>query len=248
MKISVVTVCYNAVSTLEETMLSVLNQTYSNVEYIVIDGGSTDGTVDIIKKYADRLAYWISEPDKGIYDAMNKGIALATGDYINFMNSGDIFLNNTIIYNLFNDIKTISNHEIIYGRWLIKFNEHKIVMGKPKSLDIMWKGSCLCHQASFIKLKRLKYIKYNSKYKIAADYEYFMNAYNNIPNSFLYVPEVICRYNANGCSYINRISSLKEMQKISLSYKKSNIHKLYFLLRITLEKTKILIKQWLNLH
>ena len=87
-RISVVTVCYNAVDCIEQTMLSVLDQTYHDIEYIIIDGGSTDGTVDIIKKYADRLAYWISEPDKGIYDAMNKGIAVATGDYINFMNAG----------------------------------------------------------------------------------------------------------------------------------------------------------------
>lgn len=73
MKISVVTVCYNAADTIEKTMLSVLNQTYHDIEYIIIDGGSTDGTVEIIRKYADRIAYWVSEPDKGIYDAMNKG-------------------------------------------------------------------------------------------------------------------------------------------------------------------------------
>lgn len=79
MKISVVTVCYNAADTIEKTILSVLNQTYHDIEYIIIDGGSTDGTVEIIRKYADKIAYWVSEPDKGIYDAMNKGIEVATG-------------------------------------------------------------------------------------------------------------------------------------------------------------------------
>ena len=95
--ISVITVCYNAVANIEETMLSVLNQRYDKVEYIVIDGGSKDGTLDVIKKYANKLAYWISEPDKGIYDAMNKGIAKATGDWINFMNAGDKFINEEVL-------------------------------------------------------------------------------------------------------------------------------------------------------
>ena len=80
--ISVVTVSYNAVLTIEQTILSVINQTYPHIEYIIIDGGSTDGTVDIIKKYANRIAYWVSEPDKGIYDAMNKGVVVATGEWI----------------------------------------------------------------------------------------------------------------------------------------------------------------------
>ena len=95
--ISIVTVSYNAVLTIEQTILSVINQTYPNVEYIIIDGGSTDGTVDIIKKYEDKIAYWVSEPDKGIYDAMNKGVVVATGEWINFMNAGDIFTDGDVI-------------------------------------------------------------------------------------------------------------------------------------------------------
>lgn len=99
--ISVVTVSYNAVTTIEKTILSVINQNYSNIEYIVIDGGSIDGTVDIIKKYADKITYWVSEPDKGIYDAMNKGIIVATGEWINFMNTGDTFYNENVFSEIF---------------------------------------------------------------------------------------------------------------------------------------------------
>ena len=99
-KNSIVTVSYNAVATIESTILSVINQTYSNVEYIIIDGGSTDGTVDIIKKYQDKISYWISEPDQGIYDAMNKGLKIASGEWINFMNSGDSFVHTEVLENL----------------------------------------------------------------------------------------------------------------------------------------------------
>ena len=87
--ISIITVSYNAVKTIEDTILSVINQTYPNIEYIIIDGGSTDGTLDIIKKYQDKITYWVSEPDKGIYDAMNKGIAKANGELIGIINADD---------------------------------------------------------------------------------------------------------------------------------------------------------------
>ena len=111
--ISIVTVSYNAVATIEQTILSVINQTYPNIEYIIIDGGSTDGTVDIIKKYTDQIAYWVSEPDKGIYDAMNKGIAVATGEWINFMNSGDTFCTNFTLQSVFSGF--VNEYDIIYG-------------------------------------------------------------------------------------------------------------------------------------
>ncbi len=149
-KISVVTVCYNAVDTIEETMLSVLNQTYTNVEYIIIDGGSTDGTVDIIKKYADRLAYWVSEPDRGIYDAMNKGIAAATGDYINFMNSGDKFVDNDTIKNAVNIFP--NNIDIIFGDSIEKDNQNNIFFKKcSANPDDLKNGPTYRHGASFVR-------------------------------------------------------------------------------------------------
>ena len=116
--ISIVTVSYNAVLTIEQTILSVINQTYPNVEYIIIDGGSTDGTVDIIKKYANKIAYWVSEPDKGIYDAMNKGGIRATGTFIQFHNAGDWLENEYVVEKIFK--KNPKNVDVIYGDMIIR--------------------------------------------------------------------------------------------------------------------------------
>ena len=119
-KITVVTVVFNDVKNLEKTMLSVLNQTYTNIEYIVIDGGSNDGTIEIIKKYTDRLGFWVSEKDKGMFDAMNKGASHATGEWIQILHSGDYLMSNTIIEELFS--KEHSNVDIVYGGFIGNFS------------------------------------------------------------------------------------------------------------------------------
>ena len=120
LKVSVVTVCYNAVNTIEETIQSVVNQSYDNIEYIIIDGGSTDGTADVIKKYADRLAYWISEPDKGMYDAIRKGMNRATGDVCCYINSDDFFYKEALsvvaeFFSNHQDVKWIKGRDIRYN-------------------------------------------------------------------------------------------------------------------------------------
>ena len=123
-KISVVTVCYNAVNDIEKTILSVINQTYPNIEYLIIDGGSKDGTMDIVNKYKDKIDVIVSEPDKGIYDAMNKGIDRATGDWINFMNAGDMFWEKDSILKVFAASGVDDSLDVIYG-FQIQKKQHR---------------------------------------------------------------------------------------------------------------------------
>ena len=122
--LTVVTVVRNGEKTLEETMLSVINQTYTNIEYIIVDGASTDGTLEVIKKYEDKIDYWISEPDKGIYDAMNKGIDLAAGEWINFMNGGDEFCDYEVIKKIVDEFLLVNNSKkLFYSDFYIR-NEY----------------------------------------------------------------------------------------------------------------------------
>ena len=116
--ISIVTVVRNCENTIEDTIINLINQEYPNIEYIVIDGGSTDGTLKKIRKYEKSIDYWISEPDGGIYDAMNKGIDLATGEWVNFMNAGDYFFNNSTINLIVSEIRK-QNFDIIYGDFIV---------------------------------------------------------------------------------------------------------------------------------
>lgn len=212
MKISVVTVCYNSVNVIEETINSVLEQTYGNVEYIIIDGGSTDGTVDIIKKYADRLAYWISERDKGIYDAMNKGIAVATGDYINFMNAGDFFAHYSIISDICSNIN--GDTDIAFGDTFLKFKT-RCMLRKPLSLSAMSTKPPFCHQSTFIKSTFHKAHLFDISYRIVADYDFFYNSYFNWNAKFQYISTGVAVYDcAEGVSTDNLRSSLLEKFRV----------------------------------
>lgn len=221
-KISVVTVCYNAAAVIEETILSVLNQIYSNVEYIIIDGGSTDGTVDIIKKYANRIAYWISEPDKGIYDAMNKGIGVATGDFLNFMNAGDTFFSSNVIQEVFS--KPIPNdYNVIYGKTKVSYAWGTYIITPPK-IHVLLKKMCLCHQSLFVRTSTCKKNNFDISYRIIADYIFLRHLYQQFPLSFLYYPNVIACYNAiDGISSKNISLIQSEYYRIYKKSKKTNL-------------------------
>lgn len=175
-KITIVTVSYNAHKTIEETIKSVINQTYSNIEYIIIDGNSKDNTVEIIKRYSNKVSYWISEPDCGIYDAMNKGIMKATGEWIIFMNSGDTFIHNNILKEVFSN-SIPNNIHVLYGAYQTKNGNIISNSIPPRPIENLIFEMPFCHQSCFVRTFIIKKELFNLDYKIAADYYFFRSLY-----------------------------------------------------------------------
>lgn len=217
-KLSVITIVFNNAVAIERTMQSVLNQTYTNIEYIIIDGGSTDGTKEIVQKYGERLAKFISEPDKGLYDAMNKGLALATGDYVLFMNSGDEIYASETVAEVF---ASAPSGDIYYGETEM-FDENWRSLGQrrhraPEHFD--WHsfkfGMNVSHQAIYIKRSLTE--PFNLTYKYSSDIDWILKAAkksSNIVNTHLYV----AKYLVGGISKKKHLASLKERFKILSHY------------------------------
>jgi len=191
--ISVVTVVFNGELYLEETILSVLNQTYDNVEYIIIDGGSTDGTVDIIKKYEDAIDYWVSESDICVYDAMNKGITLSSGEWLNYMNGGDSFAQDTVLADLSKDIIAHPHVSIFYSD-TIRVNRKKRRVGENDHRKLH-----LNHQSMIYKKElHKKYGIYVVGENITiSDYIFFSSIQNEV---FKKVATIIAIYDTTGMS------------------------------------------------
>lgn len=200
--ISIVTVVFNGEKTLEKTIQSVLNQTYNNIEYIIIDGGSTDRTLEIIKKYEDKIDYWQSEPDKGIYDAMNKGIGLATGDWINFMNAGDYFYKESVIENVFSN-KNYDQFNVLYGNSVAESDISKQYCYASPNAELLIKYPIYRHGSSFVRTCIHKQFLFDlSKSKelgFALDYYcIYQMVKNNV--KFKYIDDFIMDYKIEGIS------------------------------------------------
>jgi glycosyltransferase involved in cell wall biosynthesis len=212
MKITVVTVCYNAVKEIEPTILSVLNQTHPDVEYIIIDGGSTDGTVDVIRRYASRITRWISEPDRGVYDAMNKGIALATGSYINFMNAGDLFFAPTVLADLASMVDPLRDR-VVYGDTMLSMAKGTSLR-RGRKISRSFKMPA-CHQSMFVETSLIRE-GFNLNYKICADYELFVRIFDKYgADIYKYIPIVISIYeNELGMSVLQDERHRKERLEI----------------------------------
>ncbi|MDO4880112.1 MAG: glycosyltransferase family 2 protein [Capnocytophaga sp.] len=213
--ISIITVSYNAVKTIEDTILSVINQTYPNIEYIIIDGGSTDGTLDIIKKYQERIAYWVSEPDKGIYDAMNKGIAKATGELVGIINSDDWYELDAIenVLSLYEE----TNTPMIYHGGLNVIKEDNAIFYTSKApikINRLKKGMIINHPATFVPKKIYEDIGgFSTSYKIASDYDFILRAFMK-GYSFKPIHNVLANFRIGGVSTSISKGSLKELHTI----------------------------------
>lgn len=203
MKLSIVTVCLNSVETIEDTIKSVLIQDYKNIEYIVVDGRSTDGTLDILKKYRDRIHKYISEPDKGIYDAMNKGIKLARGDIIAILNSDDVYADSTVVGQMVNFMETTlvdaAYSNLVYvdrddtGRIKRFWNPGEYKKGAFLKGWTIPHPTFFCHREIFE-----KFGLYNTKFQIAADFELMMRFVEKHKIKVDYLPKVIVKMRTGG--------------------------------------------------
>ncbi len=244
MKVSVVTICYNAKTVIERTIQSVLNQTYSDIEYILIDGGSTDGTVEIIKKYSNRISFWVSEPDHGIYDAMNKGVMRATGEWIHFLNAGDVYHDYDVLENFVPKISATT--DIAYGDTLYVFSMTTKVR-KALPLSNMDQLMPFGHPATLIRTSYHQQHLFDTSYRSSGDYKFFYDAYYREKAEFQYIPMIVADYEAdNGVSVTNPFLTIKEDARLrgrdsSIKWK---LWFYYFVCRYTLsQKVRSLLHQ-----
>ncbi len=216
-KLSVITVTYNAEHTLERTLKSVREQTYPAIEHIIVDGNSNDGTVALIHRYENERLKWISEPDKGLYDAMNKGIKMATGDYLCFLNAGDTFYDTDTVQKIFASIDENHSPDILYGETAIVDDNGRFLhmrrLQAPKNLT--WKsfkhGMVVCHQAFIVKRELVE--PYDLSYRFSADFDWcirMMKKAKNIYNTDL----ILVNYLNTGMTTANRKASLRERYRI----------------------------------
>lgn len=208
--VTVVTVVFNDEKNLQRTIDSVASQTYKNIEHIVIDGGSTDGTLDIVRRNSS-IAYWVSEKDVGIYDAMNKGISHASGTWINFMNSGDVFYESTTVESVFLNAEVCQN-DLVYGDVEIDYGHFKKVK-KSGAVSFLKAGMQFSHQSLFARRSILEVFKFDLSYRTAADYNFIFLAWVK-GYKFGSVDFVISSVSSGGVSDVQRLKSLNQRAQI----------------------------------
>lgn len=216
MKVSIITVCFNAELTIEQTIRSVIEQSYQNIEYIIVDGRSSDHTLDIIAKYADKISKVISEPDKGIYDAMNKGIKNATGDIIGILNSDDWYEKDAIERVV--EVFERSDSQIVHGDVRFIYGDGSSKDTVTDSMNKLWYEMVVRHPATFV--RREVYQKegmFDDTFRVAGDYEFILRCYaNNV--KFYYLNTILTNFRMNGISNQQGETCFNETNSVALRY------------------------------
>ena len=242
MKVSIVTVCYNSAETIESTILSVLSQNYSNIEYIIIDGVSKDNTLQIVNKYKDKISKIISEPDKGIYDAINKGISLAKGDIVGVLNSDDFYVDETIIASVVKTFET-EKCDCTYGDLQYVDRENTSIIKRHwksgKYYDgLFYNGWMPPHPTFFVKNECYKKFGiFNLRLKSAADYELMLRFLHVHKIKAAYLPKVLVKMRVGGKSNVTLMNRIKANREDRLAWTINNIRpKFYTLIMKPLSK------------
>ncbi len=214
-KLTIITINFNHKDGLKRTINSIVSQTFTDYEWIVVDGGSNDGSKKLLEQYIDKFAWWCSEPDKGVYNAMNKGIAHATGEYINFMNAGDCFASPTILNEVFSKNQTA---DVLYGRMVvgtIDGEEFWPNMMKPRLRWFDFYNSTLNHQSTFTKREMfVKYGLYDESYKVYADWRHFTQIIGIEKASYEFIPKIVSIYEGGGLSDSQAETCKKELARL----------------------------------
>lgn len=236
--VTVVTIAYNAKAYIEETLNSVLGQHYAHLEYVAIDGGSTDGTVEILRRYAPHLAYWVSEPDRGISDAFNKGVAASTGEWINFMNAGDLFESTESVACAMTQADK-PQRDLIYGQCRFMTDEGRLlpgITGAPFSARRLRMKMFIPHQSTFHRRRLFeRYGGYSSDYKAAMDYEFLLRVQNL---QVCYVNAPLARMRVGGVSQNNEPRTFAEyrcaQRQHGIGWLESQAYYRYFMAKLRL--------------
>ncbi|MCL1073894.1 glycosyltransferase family 2 protein [Shewanella dokdonensis] len=243
-KISIITVVYNAPEDLIATIESVRIQKFKDFEYIVIDGGSIDNTVNVIEDNKNIIDYWVSERDFGIYDAMNKGINVSSGNILCFMNAGDKFYDEntlTIIYNRLVVEKDLSN-TILYGNHVV--SKKGVLFPKNASVKYqeLWKGMIFCHQSSFVSRGLMEKYKFDKFLKIGADFKFFLQVKDSA--NFIYMDSFFSIVSSGGVSDNRRIKSVIERRNILSQLNMLTVSRnIYYYIEILNQFVKLTIKK-----
>jgi len=223
-KVSIVTICYNNAEEIRATIESVIEQTYKNIEYIIIDGASDDGSVDIIKEYSDQIAVFISEPDKNLYDAINKGLRKATGDIVGLIHAGDRLFNDKVIEKIASHFRN-NNIDAMYGHsYLVNKDDVPVRVNKSPefSRGLIKRGWMPSHQSIYIRRELLdRYGFYNIELHPSSDYEFFLRYFYFKKIKVKRLDEFIVRFRMGGMSTKNYMNNLKA-QKIQKEFWKMN--------------------------